>query len=711
MRSLAVIFALGIFLPFKLIAQKRATTASSKTILQFGAIPNDGKDDTWAFIKAGKYFSNLWDINGVPLKDGAVNFSYATDAARLEIPSGTYNVGKQINVPEKGIVTSYGQVFGYKAATAEIRVPENSAFKRGLELIVLSSPKNNIDGITIIGTGKTRPVIRYNDGLALGYFDSKGKGLSLTDATYSGKWAVTVGNFLTTEHVKNLRVENMEVDGNNRSTVSGGKTIYGGGYGIHGIQMGASGAYLLNTKNTSLKRLSFHDMTLDGLVLQDFYKDPAKFPNQELTNFVMDSCNFNYNRRQGFSWVGGRAVTLKNCTFNFTGSTVDGIATGNPGAGIDIEPEQDHDANLLWCMDGTFTNCQSVDNYGCALLNDVTAYRSRNLRFSNAVFHDVKGYAVWVKGADISFTNCKIWGGFVYGNEGKTISDATKFYNCDFADEEIVGKKGQHNQGFALVESWSASRRMYFTNCTFRVLHPKQRLLAMFSLGETETEFFKFSGCSFTMGENASGNDNVLYGALFDGNTLFKSLNKKENTSISLNGLVVTGSSNASKPYMFSVSGRIMLSPANTNGRQLRQFILGRTDVGTNKNDGYLQFNIGQDACLYTFWGQAIDIGENTVFTNQPGGQLSMLSAIVNNSGKIALEAGSYSAFFYPVSVNTKLKGEFYASPDAKMGLHTAWKNALGSLGSGLGWQDLKLSSRLKVTGANKNIPAARHKE
>jgi hypothetical protein len=690
---------------------QQSTGAFTKTILDFGAIPNDGKDDSWAFIKAGKYFSNLWDINGVPLKPGAVNFQFGKTPARLEIPSGIYHVGKQIKVPEEGLATTYGEIFGYKKADAPIKVASKSAFRLGLELIRLSHPTTTVDGIMITGTGKSRPVIKYNDGLYLGYFNSRGEEMFLTDSTYnSGKWAVTIGDFISTSNVKNIGIENIEVDGNNRSTALGGKTIYGGAYASHLIQMGGSGAYLLNTQNIRLKNLNFHHMTMDGVVLQDYYKNPVKFPKQSLTNFIMDSCNLNYNRRQGFSWVGGRSIKVTNSTFNFTGTTVDGKAIGNPGAGVDIEPEADNLGNLLWCMDAEFSNSQFVDNYGCALLNDATAGRTRNVLLNQCVFHDVTGYSVWVKGAQFVFRNSKIWGGFIYGNEGKIATDATRFYNCDFADEEVPGKPGKFNEQYALIESWNTSQKMLFENCRFRVLHPKQRMFALYNSSTTEADFYRFINCKFSFGEKAVG-ENTLFGVIFDGNTLFENFNKKDYTAIHLNGVIVTGSVSASKPFKFSSVGRIQLFPANSNGKHLTQFVLGRKAIGTDDVSGFLRVEIGNETCLYAYVGQTIDVGSNTTFINKQGGQLAIITGAINNAGKIFLEDGSYTAFFQPININSKQQAEFYVMPAAKFGVHPNWKKPLDGLGNGTALQYMKLNSHTKFKGGNKEIPAGRNAE
>lgn len=682
--------------------------ASYKTIKDFGAIPNDGKDDTWAFIKAGKYFSNLWDINGVPLKEGKVNFSYASNSARLEIPSGTYLVGKQIDIPAEGISTTYGKIFGYPKATATLKFSGDGSFKTGLELLKLSNSKNNIDQVVIKGTGSVPPVIKYNDGLWIGFFNNKGVPLFLTDNDYNPRYRTSIATFITIESCKNIVLENIEIDGNNIAADSKGKTTYGGGYGKHLLQTGASGTYIINTKNVSLNKLNIHHMTLDGIMYQDYYKDPQKFPKQLNSNVTIKNVVCNYNRRQGFSWVGGRSLLVENSKFNNTGVLFTGIAAGNPGAGVDIEPEEDPNGNKLWCIDGRFINCDFINNKGNALVNDLTWQRTLSVSFDDCTFHDVEGYAVWVKGRTITFNNCKIWGGFVHGNEGSDPDEVTRFNKCDFADEEMPGRPGVYNEGFALFESWDIAKGMKFNDCSFRTVHENQRLVTITTASSLEKEFTVFSNCSFTAGPSTKGNENIFFGCVFDKNTKMVNLNPSNVETFFLNGVVFAGSNNAGAASYFSTDGKLLLSAANTNGKQLKQFVLGRYGIGTNNLDGYLNFSIGSKSCLYTYWDQTIDIGKNASFINTAGGQFVMLSGTINNHGRITLEDGSNTAFMNPVSINTRNKAMFYYNKNANLQLDQFWNKRLGSLGNGRPIEQMKMNPETKFSGGNAAIPSGR---
>lgn len=663
--------------------------AMVKSIIDFGAKPNDTGDDSWAFIKAGKYFSNLWDINGTPLKKGQVNFSYATHSGKLIIPSGKYMVGKQISIPASGLSTSYGKIFGESRPTALLKYEAGIAFKVGFELIRIE----NIDQFQIVGTGSTPPLIQYNNGLAIGYFKNNGQPVWYPESAYEQKHFVNVGDFLNAVNCKNILLQNINIDGNNFDTK--GKTIYNGGWRADGIQLGANGAFFINTKNVSIVQMNIHHMTLDGLMFQDFYKDTSKFKQQQFSNLYIANSTFDYNRRQGFSWIGGRKLTVVNSSFSHTGTTVNktGVARGNPGSGLDIEPETDG-TNLLYCVDAVFTNCSFLNNSGVGLLNDVTANRSKNITFNQSIFHDVDSYSVWVKGRSFTFKNCKIWGGFVYGNDGNVAGEETKFYNCDFADEEMAGRPGIYNKGYALVESWAVAKRLSFFDCTFRAIHEEQRLTAIYTPDKTESGFTLFNNCSFT--SNQGNGANVLFGCTFDGNTRIKNLGEKVET-FSINGFIARGSDQPTRPYTFDMSGKVFLSPANTNGPGLTQFVIGRSK-NSKANKGYLNFTIGAQSCLYGYWSQVIEIGKNSTLTND--GQLALLSGTINLDGKLKLGKNSSTAFFTPIQFESELdqQGEFSYESTSKFGVSNLWKTNLAGLGSGIPISGMTIPRKIKVT-------------
>ena len=456
--------------------------------------------------------------------------------------------GKQIDIPPKGLNTTYGAVFGYPAANEAITYPPGWAHKAGLELIGITG----VDEFMIIGVGKTMPVIKYNDGLVVGYFNSKGEPVWFPASEYQQNYGLSVGSFLDAKNCKNIAVENIAIDGNNTPISAGGKTFYNGGWDLELIQKGATGTSFLNTQNVTLKKLDIHHMTLDAVLFQDFYKDTLAYKNQPLSNLYISDIKCDYNRRQGFSWCGGRKPTVMNSTFNHTGTTTSGIAGGNPAAGLDIEPEADG-ISLLLCVDGTFTNCEFINNKGCGLVND--------------------------------------------------------------------------------------------------------------------------------------GNTSII--------------NKGKNVEIiSMSGMIFKGSKDQKKPYTFNLQGNTILSQANSNGLQLPQFVIGRSNTG-NLNLGHLNFIIGAQSCLFGYWDQTIDIGKNATFINN--GQLAMLSGNINLDGKFKLEDGSHTAFFNPVNFNNSAEPEAELSykNGSQFGVKEAWIKSLDGLGKGQHISNMKFSNKIKVSKLN----------
>jgi Secretion system C-terminal sorting domain/Concanavalin A-like lectin/glucanases superfamily len=702
------------------------TTASKKSILDFGANPNDQLDDTWAFIKAGRYFSNQWDINGAPLGSGVVNVDYTINSAELEIPGGTYYVGKQIRLSSyAGAATTYAQVFNAPGATTPVlnnilgTTNTESYFRYGFELIDLY----NVDKLSIKGLGTTKPVIKYNDSLFVGYFNTAGNGhFWPTDTEYLDyQYQCGIGSFINARNCKNISVTNLEIDGTNTpfNASTGKGTIYSGGYGPSLIQAGGSGLFLTNTQNVTLQYLNIHHMTLDGLVLNDYYRDTAVYTGtQPFSNFFADSLVCDNNRRQGLSWIGGRGVVFNNSTFNNTSRPVASLAlaAGNPGAGIDIEPEKDANSVQLLCVDGVFNNCKAINNSGCALVNSVQPLKSLNCTFNNTTFQDIDGYSVWVIGRNYTFNNCNIWGGFVYGNSGNVPGEETKFYSCNFADEPLGGV---YAGKATLVESFGSAKRLLFSGCTFTTKHPNVRHLALYAPAVTEAEFNVISNCTFT---NSSGSlpgtagTNYLFACTFDGTNNFINLNTGADQVFSVNRLVFTGSNNPCAPYQFNLNGRILFWQANSNeAAPPIPLTMGRSGIGSTGTDGYFKFNINDKSCLYTYWSSVYAIGENSTFSNNAGGQWCMLGgsgASINNSGKIILNENSHTNFFHNppnMAINTQPVGnpEFYYHKNAQMGLNANWVGnpSFVGIGSPVALENVVRNSLTKFDGGNTAIP------
>lgn len=654
----------------------------TKLITDFGAVANDGIDDTWAFIKAGHFISNEWDINGVLLPIGQSNYFASNTRIRLEIPSGTYNVGKQIvRTNCASINTNYGIVFGLSAGPnyAPISLPFNSAKWHGLEVIKIT----NVDEVEIVGTGSSRPTIVYNSGLHIGYFDCiDGTPLTVTGGNLNNS---DIGHFILATNSKNVSISNIIVDGNNIKT----STIYGGNFldisqtpNVNNrIQLGADGIALTNTKAVTVTNVNMHHMTRDGIQVNDnLNTDPSGTNSTLFTKLLITDCNFDFNRRQGISWVGGRNLNVSNTTFNNIGQSVysssDPTANGSPGSGIDIEPN----ANV-YCVDGVFSNCQFKNNTGKAVENEVSV-RTKNILFNNnTICQDIDGDCVWVKGPGITFDQCFIWGTFIHGNSSGIIGNETKFTNCEFADEEYQGMYAVNRQ---LVNTTSA-RRLQFNSCTFRIIHPSMRIFFITNPSTAEADYTQFKDCIIKYESTSTqATADIVSSCIFDGANSFSNNNPVSLVEIKSKGLVFNGSTSVCQPNSFTLNGRILLGYALTNTGSSNGFTIGRNGIGTTNTDGNYNFNIAANSCVYFNSNSVISIGIKSSFRNQAGGQLVAVAGTINNNGKIILEPASHTCFqnsTLSIIGQSDLSSEFYYHKTANMGINPTWINYSGFSG------------------------------
>ena len=127
--------------------------------------------------------------------------------------------------------------------------------------------------------------------------------------------------------------------------------ILGGVYGDVGRQIPHNGVYILNSRSISIDNINAHHFGLDGIIISN--KKSSVSDSIRLTNSI-----FEYNSRQGLSWVGGNQLYVKNCKFNHTGK---GKFSSPPGAGVDIEAESGPIRN------GVFDSCEFIDNIGLGM--------------------------------------------------------------------------------------------------------------------------------------------------------------------------------------------------------------------------------------------------------------------------------------------------------------------------------------------------------
>jgi hypothetical protein len=277
--SLNIFLVLTILNFFSCLAVKGAKSKNI-SIIDFGAIPNDGKLDNEAFFKASVYINK---------NRGNVI---------LEIPEGEYIIGKQIPYSEK----------------------QKQFLFEGVKILSLE----NCSNVQIIGTKKTKLI--YAEGMKFGSFSpSDGQKVESKMPFTNRQFAAHMGFAIYLNNCQNITISNMELDGND------GNAIIGGKWGDKGYQLTHYGIYLLNSKAIIIKNVNSHNFLLDGLYVGNTGK--------ENENIVIEDSKFEYNGRQGLSITGCNGFKISNCKFNNTGK---GKVSSAPGAGIDFEPKSSY---------------------------------------------------------------------------------------------------------------------------------------------------------------------------------------------------------------------------------------------------------------------------------------------------------------------------------------------------------------------------------
>ncbi len=401
-----------------------------KDIKSFGAKGNGKTNDHESFKKAAAYF-NRRGGNG-----------------KLIISPGTYIVGKQHFTAGKAGQPAY----------------------RGENVLHFV----NVENFKIQGTSKS--ILRYADSFKFGAFNpatgkphEHGKNLFIIPA-----YAAFVGSCVYLENCNNIEVTDLALDGNNN------KLILGGFYGDVGRQLFHNGISIDKSRNILVNNLNVHHFGLDGIFV-------ANVPGNQEDNIKLFNSRFEYNARQGLSWIGGNSLLVKNCKFNHTGKS---NFSSPPSAGVDIEAEVGPVRN------GVFESCEFVDNAGVGMLAE--AGDSRDCIFRNCTFWGATNWSVWVSKPGFSFTRCNIYGSFVHGYDSPDKKNATSFLSCTFEDKLYKGKEPYGN---FLIES-NNKKRVSFTRCKFLANRKKLFWLSQSSTTLRE-EKYQFNDCSFVI-KNAS---------------------------------------------------------------------------------------------------------------------------------------------------------------------------------------------------------------
>jgi hypothetical protein len=426
--------ASGIFFLLFFVAQSQ--TRVVKDIKSFGA-KGDGKtNDQAAFQKAADYF-NKRGGNG-----------------KLIISKGTYIVGKQSFTGGK----------------------QNQPAYTGEDVMHFTNIKNfNI-------TGQAGSLLRYVPGLRFGAFSpATGKAYDHGNNYFVNRaYVAAVGSCILIDNCDNVIISGITVDGNC------GNLILGGIYGDVGRQIPHNGIYISNSRRIQISKNYLHHFGLDGIIISN---KETSLPD----SITISDCNFEYNSRQGLSWVGGNQLYVKNCKFDHMGK---GKFTSPPGAGVDVEAEVGPVRN------GIFENCEFIDNAGCGLVAD--SGNSGDCTFTGCTFWGTTNWSIWLTKPGFSFHNCNISGSVVHGYSAPSAKEATKFYNCSFEDKPYHGNP---SYGKYLIET-NEIKRMVFSDCNFT--SNTKKLCWFSSSAYSVEEKYQLTNCSFTINnKNLSAGDFV----------------------------------------------------------------------------------------------------------------------------------------------------------------------------------------------------------
>ncbi len=394
-------------------------------VKDFGALGNGRTDDTKAFLAAVAKVNSL-------RKD-----------VTLLLPAGTY------------LLTPQTRPAGQLPAA--------------LEVLFFEGCRN----LTIQGGKSTK--IRFATRLYYGAFraDARLGVVPLGQGTRDWQYRVAIGHGIGLKNCMGVSVSGIEIDGNNS-----GFTL-GSAFGDSDYQINNDGLYLESATEVTVTDCYIHHFGRDGLLLLNPTPQEYNTPHQHIR---LKNCRFEYNGRQGFSWVGGVGVVADNCSFSYSGQ---GKVSSSPRAGVDFEPNAGYIAK-----GGIFRNCTFYRNAGVGIITDAGGPAVRDFQFINCTVTADGATAVWVKGPAFSFTGCTISGGFLFGYAAENATDGTRFTRCSFTDAGT--ENGRYNY---LVES-NGARYLLFDGCRFSAA---QKALVYLSPGSrNEAEKPVFNDCTFT---------------------------------------------------------------------------------------------------------------------------------------------------------------------------------------------------------------------
>jgi hypothetical protein len=426
----------------------------------FGAVGDGRTDDQAAFRRAADFFN------------ARAKTPAGAGLAELVLPAGTYRVGTPGGPSVPG-------------------------------LLVLLGCRNLI----IRGVDSARTLIRYADSLRYGAFTATGQPYEAPTAYATPPGGQGSGTAIELRGCDNVEVRDLALDGNSPHLVVGGH------WGDTGIQLGADGLFVSDSRRVQLRRLAVHHFGRDGIQVLNHLAKGLGDPSRE--GIVLENSRFDYSGRQGLSITGASGLRAINCSFSHTGRVVI-PALGkplfsNPGAGIDIEPEGGVVAHVL------LENCRLVDNAGQGLVSDRYGDgppSTADIVLRGCLLWGTTNWSAWVRQPGFLFENCQLYGAFENGCRAREPSWATRFVGCTFEDRPY---HGQPAYGVHLLDSQREARGMSFENCRF--VGTQANLLLAVPAAPDSASRFRLHNCTLVLNQAAAplGPGNVLASAVLSG--------------------------------------------------------------------------------------------------------------------------------------------------------------------------------------------------
>lgn len=406
----------------------------SQQTIDIGTVANDGTGDParTAFDKVNDNFDEIYDEVGLVVRGlvadssgsatantnliiAACDVIEAADGGVLIIPPGTYYVGKQDFAGTTGLGYSYQ---GYNIIEIASCTKPLKIILAGVKLIMAPSLK----------------------------FGSFNPTTGVSSASSDADFKAFLGQFL--EINSNYQVEIVgpfELDGNINSMTIG--ALFAGSY-----QLQAHGVRLLTNLSAVCREGYVHHCGTDGAYTSSAYTtsaDPRK-------GVRLEKCKFEYNGRQGWSIVGGSNHTAVQCEFSYTGKN--GVVSSSPGAGIDIEDQEDGVRDVL------IDDCFIFDNTGVGIVS--ASGDSKRIIVRDSTVVGTTSWALWADMPGWRVENCVILGPCVnfYEAFSTEFDDGFKAFHTTFSCNAADGPTGILYTSRGDINPTYG----YFDNCIFK---------------------------------------------------------------------------------------------------------------------------------------------------------------------------------------------------------------------------------------------------